>query len=527
MKHILKVFALLCTLVLPSSAEQTNGTENGGANHLGEKETLKNGWYLWDPYQYTVTNENTGSALTGLDIELTKAIARRAGKTVIFEPVTWKKHQEDIANGKRDMADGATYTEERAQYAYFSKPYRFEENSLFIRRGTEGKFRFKNVKEFLEAVKQNKYKLGVIDGFVYADPAINEWLGAPENQDLIVRVSDDKHNVSNILKGKIDCFLADRIAGATQIWRQHHGDEINEIRMGIQTPIHFMFSKKTVPYSVVEKINEAIDKVRDTKQYQDIITWYLYPVLLLQTIDTSWFIFIDILGTIAFAISGLVIAVRDRATLFGAFIYAVLPSLGGGIIRDLIFERKPIGAMESPEYLMIVVGTVLLGFFAIRVARFLNKYFDLKYIKKESSQIVSVLLMLCDGLGLASFTVTGIVVSVMAKASPLWLWGAFFAFLTGAGGGLLRDSLSKKRDFVSLRGDIYPEIAVVWGLFLSVFLTYQTSSVDPEAIQNMVLITVVGAFLSRILAYYFNIPNVYFDKRPPHSKVDEHEMRAG
>jgi polar amino acid transport system substrate-binding protein len=489
-----------------------------------EKNTLTNGWYLWDPYQYTKKDEENHSELTGLDIELTRAITKLTGKKVVYKPVEWVQHQLDLKEGTRDFASGATYTDERAAYAYFSKPYRTEENSLFIRRGEGKAFMVKNVHDFLVLLNEKKLQLGVIDGYVFADPLINSWLQDPANQSLIQKVPDDTRNIDLLMEKKIDVFIADRIAGATQIWRGHFGNEIDEVQLGIKTDIHFMFSKKTVPYSVVEKFNTAIDKIQHTNQYENIVSWYLYPVLLLQTIDTTWFTIIEILGTIAFAISGLVIAVRDRSTLFGAFVFAVLPSLGGGIIRDVIFERRPVGALESPEFLLIVVATVLVGFIAIRIYDFSKRYYTFQIVKSEGPIVAHVVLMLCDGLGLAAFTVTGIVVSVMAKASPLWLWGAFFAFLTGAGGGILRDALSKHRDIVSLRGDIYPEIAVIWGMILSLFLMYQAKIVNTDAIRYMVLFTVAGAFITRVLVFYFKIPNVYFSKKTPRISKGEYDV---
>ena len=51
------------------------------------KETLLNGWYLWDPYQYAIRNDGAGETLTGLDIELVKAITTAAKYKVIYEPV--------------------------------------------------------------------------------------------------------------------------------------------------------------------------------------------------------------------------------------------------------------------------------------------------------------------------------------------------------------------------------------------------------------------------------------------------------
>jgi polar amino acid transport system substrate-binding protein len=98
----------------------------------------------------------------------------------------------------------------------------------------------------------------------------------------------------------------------------------------------------------------------------------------------------------------------------------------------------------------------------------------------------------------------------MAKVTPLWLWGAFFAFLTGAGGGILRDLISGSKDVVSLRGGIYPEIAIFWGFSLSLFLMWQTNDINPEAIKYGVMLHVAGAFLTRLIVYFFKIPNIYF-----------------
>lgn len=478
-----------------------------------EKNTYIAGWYPWDPYQY-IKSEGDVPTLTGLDVQLVREIIKILDKEVTYEPVSWKQHQLDLRSGARDFAAGATYTEERSEYVYFSKPYRFEENSLFVRRGEEDKLKFNTIGEMLKDITAKSYRLGVMDGFIYADPKINEWLKDPDNASLINRSVDDYESLKKLLSGEIDGFLSDRLVGATAIWRGNFGKKINEIPLGIKTPIHLMFSKKTVSPLMVEKFNKAIDELRESKTYNKLISWYLHPVLLLQTVDSLWFRIVEFIGTIAFAVSGLVIAYRDRATLFGTFVLALLPSLGGGIIRDVIFDRFPIGAIEYPLYLYSVLLTVLVGFFIVRISEGFN--LNSSFLS-EHQQWPAHLLGVSDTLGLSAFTVSGIVVSVMVKVDPLWLWGPVFALVTGVGGGILRDLLSKQRDIMSLRGTLMPEIVIIWGFLLSLFLTYQSSSVETKLIKWAVIATVLGVFFTRVIVQIFNIPNLYL--RKPDKKI--------
>lgn len=490
-------------------------------NPMVNPSTFKCGWYLWDPYQYIPSGQGN-DALTGLDVQLTRKIFTNLSEKVFYEPVSWHQHLLDLKNGVRDVAAGATYSPDRAEYAYFSKPYRFEEDSVFIRRGETNQFDFSTVEEMLAIFDKSDLRVGVINGYVFVHPKINAWLNDPRNKSKIVPVVDDTVNVDNLTTKKIDCFIADRIVGATIIWRQNKGQEINEVKIQAKTPIHFMFSKKTVPYAFVETFNQGITKLLQSDEYSNIVTWYFHPVLLLQTIDTDWFRLIDYLGTVAFAISGLVIAYRDRSTLFGAFIFALLPSLGGGIIRDIIFGRNPIGALQSPVYLLIVIITVLCGYAVLRLSKYFFHNNQLENFVHSENKSIQYLLVICDALGLAAFTVSGIIVSVLAKVSPLWLWGAFFSFLTGAGGGILRDMLSRDRFITSINGSSpYAEVSIVWGFFLAIFLEIQSQTIDPELIRYAVITTVAGAFITRVLVYAFDVPNISFGVQSQRHNKDQ------
>lgn len=472
------------------------------------KKKLITGWYSWDPYQFEDIS-NRVPFLTGLDVALVTAILKEIGYEPYYQTVSWKQHQEDLKTGARDFAPGATKTKAREAFVYFSKPYRFEENSLFVLKGNGGDFDASSVDLFLKGLVDKQKKIAVIAGFIYADPKINEWIANPLNQNLILRFSTDQESLDALLSGKVQGVLSDRLVGSTIIWRKDLGDQIEDVDLHIKTPIHLMFSKKTTTPEFVERINQAIDTLQKTQKYQEIIRSYLYPVLLLQTVSAVWFRIVETLGVFAFALSGLFVAYRQNSTLFGAFLFAMMPSLGGGMVRDLIYQREPIGMLNSPMYLLLVICTVLGGMVVVRLMQ--------RYKASGKKAIFSpatggALFMVTDALGLASFTVTGVIVCVVENLEPLWLWGGFFSIVMAAGGGIMRDVLSGGKFIVALHGGLYAEISIFWGMLLSLFLIYQSNSVEVDPIKYAVVITIAGAFITRVLCYFFKVPTPHLKK---------------
>lgn len=493
-------------IIAPSIATSTLLPITEDCTNLPVKNNLIGGWFLWEPYQFNRLT-NSGYALAGMDIELTKAIMEKLGLTITTDQVDWVQHQQDIEQGKRDIASGAAYSDERAQYSYFSKPYRFEEEALFVLKNSIKDISFKTITEYLAQTRLQNFRLGVIEGFTYGDPQINEFIADNANSDIIYKFKDDSLSLQALLNKEIDGFLSDRIVGANAISLVGASDIVKEIELGIKIPIHFIFSKKTVPVELVNRFDDTINKFIWSAEYKKIIKNYLYPVLLMQTVDANWFYIISVIGTISFAVSGLAIAARDNASLFGTFLLAMLPSIGGGIMRDVMLNRATIGIILDPSYMYYVLITVALGFSALRV---------LNYYNKENSQddllnnFWQNLLIICDSLGQASFIVTGVAVAIMAKIEPIELWGPFFAFLTSSGGSILRDLLASKTNVKAVYEGVNAEIAIIWGLIFGVFLDYNAYSPDPETIKIAVVAVVAGAFLTKIAVHYYKIPNIRF-----------------
>lgn len=507
-----------------SSTEISKISDHGSSERICQeydnRKPLRSGWSSWIPYQFE-KNSISGPVISGMDIDITKALTDRLKLQVTFDHDKRYATQTNLKEGTWDISAGATFSEYRSGYAYFSVPYRFEENSLFVNSSSDKKLNFDNIKEFLGQVRIQNFTLGVIKNFTYADPRINFFVSDDINSDIIYYFENDKEAMEALVRGSIDGFITDRVVGAAVLAKTKNGSSVHEIRLGIKNPIHFMFSKASVPLSLVDKFNKEIKEFTNSKDYKEIVKTYVYPVMMMQTIESDWFYIIGIIGTIAFAISGIAIAAKDNATLFGTFLFAMLPSVGGGIIRDILVNRNELGIFLTPSYMYYILIVVLIGFSAVRLLEFYNQH------ATEDSIILKFwdnILVIGDTIGQAAFIITGVTIVIMARIEPIELWGPFFAFLTANGGGIIRDLLRKTHKIICLTGAINAEVAVIWGLFFSIYLDMSSFSPDPDGIKIAVMVTVLGAVATRLVAYYFNIPNIKFRADLPPEEVKKENI---
>ena len=151
-------------------------------------------------------------------------------------------------------------------------------------------------------------------------------------------------------------------------------------------------------------------------------------------------------------------------------------------MRDLISGRSPVGIIQTSYLFLMVLGTVFAGFLFFfgrdlwgKTGRPPKSSSGDGSFRWASAQGV---LEISDAIGLSTFTVIGVMVAVEQHCEPLWLWGPVFAALTGAGGGILRDVLRAQADIPTLKGSLYPEIAILWGFVYSAAIISLGSSLE-------------------------------------------------
>jgi polar amino acid transport system substrate-binding protein len=504
----------------PKTTTASEASVDKGVLKIKDKK-LKIGWFDLDPYYTIIKSEGGLQRLAGLDAELVKAIAIAAGYTADYHFIQWGDQIQNLKIGAQHFAAAATFTEERSKFVYFSEPYRREENSFYARKGEGYKFSFSsgNMANFVETLKKNKAKVAMLDGMVFASKEINEFVADPKNKQYLVPVKNVYESIDLLLKGEVDGFLDDRIVSSTAVWRTKHSDKIEEVYLGIGVPIHLMLSKKAVPESVLQEINTAINTIKSDGTYSKIIREYLFPVLILQTIERPWFFFLEAFVIMALVISGLMIAYREQFNLYGTVLIAFV-SMSGGIIRDVLVNRPKLGIMITPIYAVGILILVLSGFVIVWTYQLLFKstpahqtVTEAKWHKEKMAKIRDWIIEILDAVGLAAYTVTGVIVALISQLDPLWLWGPAMAVLTTTGGGIMRDIIRGQKDIPTLKSEFYGEVAVIWGLILSLALTWDADMMSPETMLMWVAFTVGGNFITRIAIKFFGFQGIPFKPR--------------
>ena len=203
---------------------------------------------------------------------------------------------------------------------------------------------------------------------------------------------------------------------------------------------------------------------------------------------------IEIIGTIAFASSGAMVAVRKKLDLFGIIVLGVITAVGGGMLRDLMIGNIPPNMFRNPVYVLAAFLTVLVLFLLFRCWPFL---LGSRYIEGYE-KIMNIL----DAIGLGAFTVIGIDTGVEAGYGDYHFLIIFLGVITGIGGGILRDIMAGETPYV-LKKHIYACASIV-GAVVCVYMYRSFGTVAAMVGASAVV------FLIRYLAahYRWNLPRL-------------------
>lgn len=248
--------------------------------------------------------------------------------------------------------------------------------------------------------------------------------------------------------------------------------------------------------------------------------------------DFSQIVFIlEMIGTVAFAVSGVMVARDRKMDIFGAVVLGCATAVGGGMIRDLILGVTPPVMFTKPIYVLVAALTSIIMFFweysrsrsgkselsgnaenpdsekerrahhdqisgdtAVSIASIARSTF--------SQEHNDVLLNIADSVGLAAFVVVGCRSAIEQGYQDNLFLCAFVGVLTGIGGGILRDVFAGQMPLI-MRKRVYGLAAVIGAIVYCELLSYGIDVITSSA--ACMIITCLIRFLA--IHYRWNLPS--------------------
>ena len=198
---------------------------------------------------------------------------------------------------------------------------------------------------------------------------------------------------------------------------------------------------------------------------------------------------LEIIGTVAFAASGALIAMKKHMDLLGVIVLGVVTAIGGGILRDLILGITPPLAFRDPTCAVVAICTAIVLFIPW-----------VRHHLMYNSRLFDAALLVMDSVGLGVFTVMGIwnALSFSPDRSSFLL--VFVGVLTGVGGGVIRDILAGNTPYILVK-HIYACASLIGAISCTLLLRCL-----PQ--YAAMLIAILLVLIVRLLSAYFrwNLP---------------------
>ncbi len=192
---------------------------------------------------------------------------------------------------------------------------------------------------------------------------------------------------------------------------------------------------------------------------------------------------LEIIGTIAFAVSGAVVGIQKKMDIFGVCILGLTASVGGGILRDLILNITPPAAFRTPVFAVTAILVSILIFIPA-----------VRNVFEHGKKIYEVLILVMDSIGLGLFTVVGVQVATAAMPERNLFLITFVGVLTGVGGGILRDVFAGNTPYIFIKH--FYACASIIGAWTCALLWPHTGAV-PAMIAGSVLTVILRLLAAR------------------------------
>lgn len=160
---------------------------------------------------------------------------------------------------------------------------------------------------------------------------------------------------------------------------------------------------------------------------------------------------LEVIGILSFAISGMMAGLKRQMDIVGIAMVSGLTAFGGGSLRDILLDRRPLFWFEHSYWLLVIIAMVLLAVW---------------FLRKRHIDYTLRMIEVPDAIGLALFTILGMQIAVEQQLP--WLVCILMGVISATFGGVLRDIVCGEKPQLFFDHKPYAVIAFLGGLVYAV-----------------------------------------------------------
>ncbi len=189
--------------------------------------------------------------------------------------------------------------------------------------------------------------------------------------------------------------------------------------------------------------------------------------------------YLDIFGTVSFAVAASLMAYKKRLDPFGILVIAVITSIGGGTLRDVLLQNYPIFWIKNIVYIIIICTSSILT----------------QLLYRQISRVSDILLIF-DAIGIGVFTIIGIKVALNFSVHPVIC--IIMGTVTAVFGGVIRDVLCNEIPVI-LHREVYATLCMLGG---ALFFLLRILDVPLELNYTLSMLFII---ITRVIAIRYNL----------------------
>jgi polar amino acid transport system substrate-binding protein len=224
-------------------------------------------WSESPPYAF----KDSEGKLRGLHTELIREALRKMQCEPRFLEMPWARALHELQAGRLDMLPGAADTEQRKEFAWFSKPTNSARNVMLVRVDSRQKYRHARLADLIGT----DFRLAVRRGATYGEE-YDALLEQPQFASRLTFVASVKSGLQMMAAGRVEGMLVDELTGILAIAEMGLGKVAQRSGLVTSTEADLVaFSKATTDKAFVDQFNAALDTMAADGSYRKLLERYM------------------------------------------------------------------------------------------------------------------------------------------------------------------------------------------------------------------------------------------------------------